>query len=260
MRGGRGGERERKNFTEPPLSFPFNHLKVANTITSLISSNWVTKQIKFLVNQLLLVRWGKLMLRRFIFIANRSYAWITSCVSAFCVLSTWDGRMAMASQWLSESPASGERAKQASGKQGSLDRSEQKVSTLGPCYISAASAQFQGTNLLSYPDRQWNRSTKGSGINLYVIAGRKWSMLCPKIKVLGVQSWKKRYSHCLCFTYILVQPLFLWHVTAELQPPPRETHFGESPGTDMPLSHFLKETVKNNINNSHYILVSPMFH
>lgn len=45
MRGGRGGERERKNFTEePPLPFPFNHLKVANTITSEVSSN---KQLSY---------------------------------------------------------------------------------------------------------------------------------------------------------------------------------------------------------------------
>lgn len=49
----------------------------------------------------------------------------------------------MASQCLSESPDSGDRA---SGEQGNLDSSEEE----GLSHISAASAQFQGTNLIDY--------------------------------------------------------------------------------------------------------------
>lgn len=84
-------------------------------------------------------------------------------------------------------PDSGERAEQASREQGNLDSSEQKVNNLGPCFISAASAQFH-TNLIGYPDCQWNCSSKGPAINQYFLSGRKWSILCPKPKVLGVQS------------------------------------------------------------------------
>lgn len=66
----------------------------------------------------------------------------------------------MASEQLSKRPDSGERAEQASGEQGNPDSYEQKVSSLGTCFISAASVQIQGRHLISYPDRQWNRSLR----------------------------------------------------------------------------------------------------
>lgn len=83
------------------------------------------------------------MLRRFIFIGNRSHAGISSCVSAFCVFRA-GGR-----QWPpSDSPRTlilGD-LNRASGEQGNWDSSEQE----GLSYISIASAQFQGTNLIDY--------------------------------------------------------------------------------------------------------------
>lgn len=84
------------------------------------------KQIKSLVNHLLLVRGGKLMLRRFILIANRSHAWISLHVSAFCVFR-------VGGRWWpwSDSPRSlawGSGQSRQEKKQGNLDSS--KVSTL----------------------------------------------------------------------------------------------------------------------------------
>lgn len=156
-----------------------------------------------------------------------SHAWISSCASAFCVLRA-GGR-----QWPPrDSPRAltQERGQSRQREQGNLDSSEQKVNTLGLCFISAASAQFHDTNLIGYPDCQWNRRSAGPAINLYFISGRKWSIVCPKLKILSVYSWKNRYSHCLFFTHILIQPLFLWHVTAEAAQligellPPQATH------------------------------------
>lgn len=145
------------------------------------------KQINSLLNQLLLVRGGKWMLRRFIFLGNRSHAGISSNVSAFCVFRA-GGR-----QW--PPSASLGALIQGTGQEGN------KVTLLPwhfPCYLDSTSLGKRDWALflplllsfraltLSITWLSLQAQLKEANNQHVFPIRRKWSILCPKAKEVGV--------------------------------------------------------------------------